>query len=229
MQTMVQRSRIQSAGPQSERWPLVAVAGVALVLSVVLGVTSFTRVSAYRDILTLFQDAAASHADDAMVQINLGNALLEAGKADEAIEHYRRSIAIKPLQSHAYNNLGTAYLRTNRPQEAIEQYEQALRMRPNHPDARNNLGAALQMLGRWPEAAEQFAAATQAKADYIDAWSNLAAAQAHLERWNDSVASAEKALALARAQRNTPYAEQIERRLAGYRARAGAADASTGP
>ena len=37
---------------------------------------------------------------------NLGNALREVGKGDEAILHYRAALRSKPDHPHAYNNLG---------------------------------------------------------------------------------------------------------------------------
>ena len=39
---------------------------------------------------------------------NLGNALREIGKEDEAILHYRAALRLKPDHPHAYNNLGNA-------------------------------------------------------------------------------------------------------------------------
>jgi len=116
--------------------------------------------------------------DLAMTLNNLGNALSDKGRLDEAIEryeealkHYRRLAEVDerflPDLAMTLNNLGNALSDKGRLDEAIERYEEALRIRrrlaevderflPNLAGTLNNLGAALSRKGRLDEAIERY-------------------------------------------------------------------------
>ena len=68
--------------------------------------------------------------DYAEAHNNLGNALLQKGRVDEAITQYQKALQIKPDYAEAHNNLGTALLQKGRVDEAIGQYQEALQIKP---------------------------------------------------------------------------------------------------
>ena len=77
----------------------------------------------------------------------------EAGKAERAIEAYRRAIAIDPGHANAHSNLGVLLRATGNPSEAEAAYRTAIRLQPDHIDAYTNLGILLNGLKRTEEAA----------------------------------------------------------------------------
>ena len=62
---------------------------------------------------------------------NLGNALKELGKFDEAIASYHKALSIDPDYVKAYDNLGLAFLVLGRPEEGVASYNQALKLTPD--------------------------------------------------------------------------------------------------
>ena len=70
---------------------------------------------------------------------NLGNALVQTGRAPEAIDHYKEALRITPNSADAHNNLAAALAQMGRTSEAIEQLKAALRIKPYDTDTRNNL------------------------------------------------------------------------------------------
>jgi tetratricopeptide (TPR) repeat protein len=84
---------------------------------------------------------------------NLGIALADAGRIDDAVESFRRAIELDPGDSDVYNNLGTTYYRTRRLDEAIAAFREAVSRAPKHANARYNLGTALAAKGQYSEAA----------------------------------------------------------------------------
>src|SRR5262249_60363918 len=88
-----------------------------------------------RPILALAPDFIKAH-------INLGAALEQQGKLDEATAQYRRVLELDPQNAIAHYNLGNRLRKTDY-EAAIAHYKQALAGKPDSADAWNNLGLAL--------------------------------------------------------------------------------------
>ena len=78
--------------------------------------------------------------DHAAAHNNLGGALQEAGRLDEAIAAYRRAIALEPDSAGAHSNLGSALTGTGRPDEAVATSAARSSSSPRMAEAHNNLG-----------------------------------------------------------------------------------------
>ena len=95
---------------------------------------------------------------------------------------------------------------------------------PNDPETHKNLGNALMQTGRPNEAIEHFKQALRIKPDFIDAYFLLALAYASVNQSNEAIAAAQKALNLARTEKQTALARQIEDWLNSYQGRAASGD-----
>jgi len=78
-------------------------------------------------------------------------ALRRRGRSEEAIEHFRRSIAIIPDYAAAHYNMGNLLARTGRYPEAVAAYRSAVEHSPGLEQAWYNLGLTLQLQGRTSE------------------------------------------------------------------------------
>ena len=125
---------------------------------------------------------------------NLGAALGQAGRVQEAIGHYEQALRIKPDFAEAHNNLGNDLLQSGRVQEAIRHYEQALRLKPDYAEAHNNLGIALRRLGRVQEAIEHYEQALRIKPDYADAHYSLGLTLGQVGKVQEAIGHYEQAL-----------------------------------
>ncbi|MGE0363640.1 MAG: tetratricopeptide repeat protein [Vicinamibacterales bacterium] len=142
----------------------------------------------------------------AITETNLGAALHDDGRYDEAAGHYRRALAIAPDYVPAANNLGVTLRAMGRVDEAIGVYRDGLRQRGDYPDLHFNLANALLAAGRRDEAAEHFRRASAGEPDSAGAHNNLGTALAEQGRLAEAAAAFERALAVeptsARAHRN---------------------------
>ncbi len=75
---------------------------------------------------------------------NLGPALLEQGKPQEAQEQFRLLIEQEPGHAGGHYNLGLALSAQGKFEEATGHYRRALQIKPEFAQARNSLARLLQ-------------------------------------------------------------------------------------
>ena len=141
-----------------------------------------------------FQTTLDLHPDHANAHYNLGNALLQNGRVDEAIAHFQKALDLQPNYANAHNNLGNVLLQIGRVDEAIVHFQKALDLQPDHANAHNNLGNALLRKGRVDEAIAHYQRAVDILPDSADAHYNLGNALLQRGRINEAVAQYLEAL-----------------------------------
>lgn len=115
--------------------------------------------------IAALSEAVKIEPDDPIAQVDLGVALVQQKRYDEAMYHLRTALALDPRNDNAYYNLGVLLAYENRYEDAIESYRQALRINPEKEGARANLGAALFHMGNFDEAIYNFQEALKADPD----------------------------------------------------------------
>ncbi len=83
---------------------------------------------------------------------DLADALVQAGRPQEAIEQYRQALKINPDFAEAHNGLGRTLAAQGHVNEAIPHFEQALQLNPDLDEAYMNLTLAYAKIGRSTEA-----------------------------------------------------------------------------
>jgi Flp pilus assembly protein TadD len=157
-------------------------------------------------------------------QFNLGLAQLLLGKPQDAIGPFERVTRINPHEAEAHDNLGMALAQLGRTKEAVAQFELALWNRPDYPDAQNHLAWLLATLapgqGGDPDRAVTLAQQSCQRTGYraIANLRTLAVAYAATGRFTEAVATAQKAVELARATGQQPFVGQLEALVESFRA-----------
>ncbi len=150
----------------------------------------------YAGALPFLERAVALDPRQARFLNNLGIALKETGRWDEADSAYARALALKPDYPEALNNRGILYRDRGLPAEAIAAFRRATAARPDYADAHNNLGLALQAAEEMEEAAECFHRAVTHDPGFAAAHNNRGAVLRLLGRLDEAAAHVEQALAL---------------------------------
>lgn len=147
---------------------------VAAALAVALGVLTARRNGDYRSALAIWNDTATKWPDNARAHSALGDALLRAGHAGEAIPHYERALKLKPDNGEFHGAMGNALAETGRIDEALQHLTEAVRLAPADARTHTNLGNALLKAGRLDEAIRQQRAAVRLDPTSADMQFNLA-------------------------------------------------------
>jgi len=169
---------------------------VAAVIIVTLMVLSHAQTKHWRDSVSLWAHALACTRENVITHNNFGNALADKGRLDEATEHYRRAIELKPEDGEAYMNLGNRLAAQGKFPEAMEQYALALQRKPDDAKAHYNLGLTVSLQGRVEEALPRYARALELNPDYVEAHNNLGNAFVRQGRLTEAVSQYERALEL---------------------------------
>jgi tetratricopeptide (TPR) repeat protein len=128
------------------------------------------------------------------IYINLGSALEEQGRVDEAMAQYSEALRLQPSHPQAHNVLGLALAGQGRLDEAMAQYSEALRIKPDFAAAHYNLGRALQRQGRINEAMAQYSEALRLQPSHPQAHNVLGLALAGQGRLDEAMAQYSEAL-----------------------------------
>jgi tetratricopeptide (TPR) repeat protein len=148
----------EGTGPRTAagRWEGRVGSVLLIALAGVLTCVTVRRNEDYHSKLSIWETAVAAAPDNPRGHYNLGVALQEQGRLDEAIRHYRQAVQLRTDYPDAHNNLGRALSSQDKWEEAIYHYRQALKVQPNYAIGHNNLGNALSELRRFDEAIRHY-------------------------------------------------------------------------
>jgi protein O-mannosyl-transferase len=175
------------------RWLSVAAAGAIMATLVFL---TTQQAALYRSRISLYEAALALNPESWMLHNNLGLALVDQGKLDEAIKHYQSSLAAKPDYYYALNNLGNTSNAQGRYTDAIDYYKRALEIKPSYAEAHNNLGLALLNYKDPQQAIEQFQEALKLDQSLDNAEYNWGLALGSLGQFEPAIAHYQQAIRL---------------------------------
>jgi tetratricopeptide (TPR) repeat protein len=148
-----------------------------------LASATYCRNKVWADPVTLWQDVVIKSPGKARGYNNLGAALSDSGRKDEAVAVLKKAISINPDHAEAYYNIGRIYLvSSEQTDEAIRMLRRAIEIAPDYPDAYVNLAAAYLRARRFREAAELMEMVIQRYGDRADARFNLGVANVFLGR-----------------------------------------------
>ena len=163
--------------------PLAVVAAAVLVLGGCLLATEH-QLRFWRDSETLFRHALAVTADNDIAHADLGVALEQQGKWDEALAEYRAAARLAPGRYQTHNNLGNLLDKMGQPEMALAEYREAVSLNPELPSLHDGLGSVLAELGRFSEAMNEFTNA--ARLDPAYPWPHFEMAKALLKQGRDA-------------------------------------------
>ncbi len=140
--------------------------------------------------------ALALRPRSAAVLNNLGAALKDQGKLDDAMACYRRALELDPKLAAAHNNLGIALKHQGKLDEAIACYHKATELDPKLAVAHYNLGGILKDQGELDDAIACFRKVIKLDPNHAGAYSNLGLALSDKGDVSDAIAPLQKAIDL---------------------------------
>ncbi|MFV2068321.1 MAG: tetratricopeptide repeat protein [Pirellulales bacterium] len=135
----------------------------ALAMAVLLGGMTWRRNLDYRSGSSLWRSVLRVAPANHRAHNNLGVALKEENRLDEAARCFVRAIDLNPSNAKAINNLGSVLARQGQSKQAMRMFEEAIRVDPGYVRAYCNLGMLLRSQGEIDQAIDAFEMAVQRK------------------------------------------------------------------
>jgi len=186
----------------SRRYGRLVLCVGALMAVAALMACAHLQTTRWKNSESLWSHTLACTSDNNIAHNNLGTALLQTGRADEAAIHFQKALEVQPKYPEAHNNLGNVFFQKGRVDEAIAHYQKALEINPKFALARYNLGVTFLQNRRVPEAVGYFQRALEIEPDFAKAHYNLGIALVQLGRLSEAIVHYNKALEI-----NPNYAE----------------------
>jgi type IV pilus assembly protein PilF len=135
-----------------------------------------------------FRNAIRKKPDYAEAHNDLGIALSQLGRGDEAIREFEAAVSnvLYSTPEIAYYNMGEEYRRRKDFPKAAEMYRRSITMNGRYADAYLRLALLDSGQGRWAEAARTLEACVAAAPAYAPAWMDLGRAYRALGRSGDA-------------------------------------------
>ena len=144
----------------------------------------------------LLQQSLAQNARQPEVSYNLGYALQQLGRQEEALAAFAQAVAQMPDDLDALMSHGHALANLGRYEASAADFAKATRLVPQSPDAWNNLGNVLLDLEREADAIAAYDKALGLRPGFTQVLFNKGKALGALGRYTDAAAAYETALAL---------------------------------
>jgi len=117
----------------------ILLTALAIALLSILTAVTWKQAGYWKNSITLFEHTLAVTSNNWLSHNNLGAALSEQKRIDEAIKHYLEALRIKPDHVDGHYNLGAAFFAKGDIKDAIDHFRKVLKINPDDLNAKNNL------------------------------------------------------------------------------------------
>ena len=184
----------------------VGATALAVIVVVVLGSLSWRQAGIYRDEVTLFGHVVAHNPAARDAHLNLGKALIDAGRLEEALAASRVAVAQRPDSADAHSNLGLALMNLEHFDAADDALRSARELDPKHKSSLQNTAELLRRRQRYEESVEAYRAVLARDGTYALAYAGMGDALFHLERYDEAIQALSAAVEI---QPGLPFASEL--------------------
>jgi len=143
-----------------------------IIFIVIMALLAHRQCGYWQNSISLLRHTLQVTQNNYLAHNNMGLALFNQGKIEEAMKHYNESIRLKPYYAYAHNNRGIVYGELRQYQLAMNDFNEAIRKLPFYADAYYNRGVTYDKLGQHQNAIDDYNQAIRLKPDYTKAYIN---------------------------------------------------------
>ena len=183
---------VRTLGPRG--W---GAAGLTAGILMLLGTLTWRQAGIYRDEPTFFRHIVSRNPTARDAHLNLGKALFESDRAEEALAAYHIAVAQRPDSYKAQFSVGLVLAHLGRLAEAEPYLRRTLELNPHYRDAHFVAGRTFAGLGRPDEAERHYLRALDLDPAYLPTYVSLGALLVGAQRYADAEPHLQRALEIA--------------------------------
>jgi tetratricopeptide (TPR) repeat protein len=174
---------------------------VLVFFTMCLSVLSWSKIPAWENSISLWSDATKNSPDAYLAFSNLGKALNDDKRYQEAEKELTKAIQLNQNYSTAYANRGNSYYNLKNYTAAYQDYSLASKLNPDDFLFLNNKGLAAFSLNKYDEAIIDFTKSIELNPKYSEAYNNRGMVRDNQLKYEMALADFSKAIEL-----NSAYA-----------------------
>ena len=167
---------------------------LAAAIVTLLTLAARTQAGYWKDSESLWSYTLSRTSNNAMAELNLGEAVHKKGRVDEAIAHLTKAVEIQPGNFTNHASLGISLLTKGRHDEALLHLRASLALNPDQAPIHSSLGVALLELGQLEESVAHLRKAVEIDPKDGDAHYNLGNTLLQMGQAGDAVIEYERAV-----------------------------------
>ena len=141
----------------------------------------------FHEFALIWRELVQTYPKDVQAMNELGGVLVEAGRFQEGLQWFQRTLGIRPDLTGAQINVGVALCRLGRFDEAVSNLKHAIESSPDDATACFNLGLALKSLQRLDEALTWLRRASRLRPSHRDSTLELGRVLQALKRNDEAI------------------------------------------
>lgn len=171
---------------------LIILSSIVLVLAVL----TYLRNGVWKDEVTLWQDVIKKSPNKPRGYDNLGIALGQLGRYEEATENFEKVLKINPNSVNTRVSLGIRLAEEGKNEEAMKEFNEALKIQPEYYKTYNSFGIVMARKGNYEEAIRYYKQAIQMNPEYEKAYNNMGIAFRKSGKMEEAIESFKKAVSI---------------------------------
>ena len=161
-----------------------------------LGVTEASAGPRGRSDLVIAQALTTALPDSARAHAQLGEALVDVGRLDEAAEAFSRSLELGPDVAETHYGFARAWAEKGDQTQELFHLEETLRLEPDHASAHNDLSLVWAARGEFEKELHHLEQALRLEPDYAEAHNNMGVVLASRGEFEEAIEHFEAAIRL---------------------------------
>jgi tetratricopeptide (TPR) repeat protein len=171
--------------------------GASILVLLALAMVAHRQIDYWSDNTTLWSHTLQVTKGNWLAEDNLGGALMEDGKLEKAIDHFRAAAAIYPKEPVSHLDIGFYEQQHKNWPQAVEEYDKVLQLTPSpklRSEVYNNLAIINRDLRDYASARDNFQHAVDVSPSYVGAWIGLGLAAQKMGDLNVAVRAYSRAV-----------------------------------
>jgi tetratricopeptide (TPR) repeat protein len=146
--------------------------------------------------LRIMESYVRVHPGDDYILTKLGETYSSVGRHNEAMDVFKKAVAINPKSADAHKGLGITYCANGMFDKAVVEFKEAIAVNPTVADVHNNLGMAYYSKGLLDKAISEYMEAIEIEPGFVEAHYNLGMAYGAQGRVDEEISEYRKVVIL---------------------------------